>query len=103
MGDRLIVGINSDASMKRIKREPVNDQYERKEILESIAGVDHVIIFDDDTPYELIKSLQPDIIVKGGDYIKGNVVGADLAEVRIISILEGKSTSKTIERAKNVL
>ena len=103
MGDKLIVGINSDASMKRIKREPVNDMYERKEVLESIAGVDQVIIFEDDTPYDLIKSLQPDIIVKGGDYIKGNVVGADLAEVRIISIVEGKSTSETIERVKNVL
>ena len=100
MGDRLIVGINSDESMKRIKREPVNDMYERKSVLESIAGVDQVIIFDDDTPYDLIKDLQPDIIVKGGDYTKSNVVGADLAEVRIIGLVNGKSTTKTIEKVK---
>jgi D-beta-D-heptose 7-phosphate kinase/D-beta-D-heptose 1-phosphate adenosyltransferase len=100
MGNKLIVGINSDDSMRRIKREPINDMYERKEVLESIAGVDHVIIFEDDTPYDLIKDLKPDIIVKGGDYTKSTVVGADLAEVRIIGLVNGKSTSETIERVK---
>ena len=100
MGDKLIVAINSDDSMRRIKREPINDMYERKEILESIAGVDRVIIFEDDTPYDLIKDLKPDIIVKGGDYTKDNVVGADLAEVRIIGLVNGRSTTKTINKAK---
>ena len=100
MGDRLIVGINSDDSMTRIKRKPVNNMVERKKVLEAIAGVDNVIIFEDDTPYDLIKSLEPDIIVKGGDYTIDQVVGYDLAEVRIIDTVEGKSTTETIKRAK---
>jgi D-beta-D-heptose 7-phosphate kinase / D-beta-D-heptose 1-phosphate adenosyltransferase len=98
-GDRLIVGINSDDSMRRIKREPVNDMYERKKVLESIGCVDQVIIFEDDTPYDLISELRPDIIVKGGDYTINTVVGNDLVdEVRIVPLIEGKSTSETIEK-----
>ena len=98
-GDRLIVGINSDDSMRRIKREPVNDMYERKKVLESIGCVDQVIIFEDDTPYDLISELRPDIIVKGGDYTIDTVVGNDLVdEVRIVQLVEGKSTSETIEK-----
>ncbi|MDE0954415.1 MAG: PfkB family carbohydrate kinase [Candidatus Poseidoniales archaeon] len=102
-GNKLIVGINSDDSMREIKREPVNDMYERKTVLEAIEGVDHVIIFNDATPYDLIAQLEPDIIVKGGDYTIDTVVGHSLVkEVKIIPIVEGKSTSATIERAKNV-
>ena len=101
-GDRLVVGLNSDASMTRIKRKPVNSQEERKKVLEAITGVDNVIIFEENTPYDLIKSLEPDIIVKGGDYTVDQVVGNDLAEVKIIDTIKGKSTSETIERAKYV-
>lgn len=98
-GDRLIVGINSDESMKRIKREPVNDEVERMEVVSRIEGVDQVLIFNEDTPYELIKEIQPDIIVKGGDYTIDSVVGNDLVDdVRIIQLVEGKSTTNTIER-----
>ena len=85
--------------MKRIKREPVNDEEERKKVLESIAGVDGVILFDEDTPYELIKRLMPDCLVKGGDYTIDTVVGNDLVkQVKIIPIVEGKSTTKTIDK-----
>ncbi len=102
-GDRLIVGINSDDSMKRIKREPVNDMYERKKVLESLEAVDQVIIFEDDTPYDLIDDLNPDIIVKGGDYTIDTVVGNDLVdEVRIIPLVEGKSTTATIEKINEI-
>jgi D-beta-D-heptose 7-phosphate kinase/D-beta-D-heptose 1-phosphate adenosyltransferase len=103
LGDRLVVGLNSDESVERIKRKPINDAEERKAVLESIEGVDEVIIFDEDTPYELIKTLIPDVIVKGGDYTVHNVVGADIVdEVVIFPTLEGKSTTKIIERVKNV-
>lgn len=102
LGDRLIVGINSDDSVERIKRKPINDMYERKSILESIEGVDQVIIFDDDTPFDLIKSLKPNVIVKGGDYTVDTVVGADIVdEVVIFPTLDGKSTTNVIERIKN--
>ena len=97
-----MVGLNSDASMTRIKRKPVNSQEERQKVLEAITGVDNVIIFEENTPYDLIKSLEPDIIVKGGDYTVDQVVGNDLAEVKIIDTIKGKSTSETIERAKYV-
>jgi len=101
-GDRLIVGLNSDNSVRRIKREPVNDMYERKAVLEAIDGVDSVIIFEDDTPYDLIKTLEPDILIKGGDYTFDEVIGNDLVEnVVIIPTIEGKSTTNTIERVKN--
>ena len=103
LGDRLIVGLNSDDSMKRIKRKPVNDEEERKKVLESISGVDGVIIFNEDTPYDLIKNLHPDIIVKGGDYTIDTVVGHDLVdEVKIIQRVEGKSTTNIIDKVKEV-
>jgi D-beta-D-heptose 7-phosphate kinase/D-beta-D-heptose 1-phosphate adenosyltransferase len=103
LGDRLIVGLNSDDSMKRIKRKPVNDEEERKKVLESISGVDNVIIFNEDTPYDLIKTLHPDIIVKGGDYTIDSVVGHDLVdEVKIIHRVEGKSTTNIIDKVKEV-
>ena len=102
LGDRLIIGLNSDESVMRIKRKPITNVQDRKEILQSIDGVDEVIIFTEDTPYELIEQLKPDVIVKGGDYDADSVVGADLVdEVVIIPTLEGKSTTKLIERIKN--
>ena len=99
LGDRVIVGLNSDSSIQKLKgpTRPVNKQADRKFLLESIKFVDEVIIFDEDTPYNLIKRLSPDIIVKGGDYNKKNVVGNDLCQVRIFKYVDGYSTTKTIQ------
>ena len=99
LGDRLVVGINSDASVKRLKGlcRPINTEEDRKFVLESLDCVDEVIIFDEDTPYDLIKRLQPDIITKGGDYTVETVVGNDLAEVVIIPTVEGYSTTNILE------
>lgn len=102
LGDRLIIGLNSDTSVSKIKRQPINNENDRKLILESIEGVDEVIIFDGDTPIELIRNLKPDVIVKGGDYTVDTVVGHDIVdEVVIFPTLEGKSTTNIIKRIKN--
>jgi D-beta-D-heptose 7-phosphate kinase / D-beta-D-heptose 1-phosphate adenosyltransferase len=102
LGDKLIVGLNSDASVKRLKgaARPVNDEVTRREQLELIPYVDEVIMFEDDTPYELIKTVKPDLIVKGGDYTVEEIVGHDLAPVHIIATVEGHSTTKIIEATK---
>ena len=102
LGEKLVVGINSDASTKRLKggNRPINPQHVRKEQLEMLSWVDEVIVFDEDTPYELIKKLNPDIIVKGGDYTVDTVVGHDLAPVKIIPTVEGFSTTNIIEQTK---
>ena len=99
LGDKLIVGLNSDQSVKRLKgnNRPFNNVNTRKEQLELIPYVDEVIIFDEDTPYELIKKIMPNIIVKGGDYSVKDVVGNDLASVHIVPIVEGHSTTKILE------
>jgi len=99
LGDRVIVGINSDESIKRLKGEdrPVNNQKDRKFLLESLIFVDSVIVFDEDTPYNLIKDIKPDIIVKGSDYSPANVVGIDISEVRIFNHVSGYSTTRTIK------
>ena len=102
-GDILIVGLNSDDSVKRLKGKdrPVNCLDDRAYILAGLEAVDFVVIFEEDTPYELIKDLQPDILVKGGDYAGKEVVGSDIAkEVRLVNFIEGKSTSSVIERIK---
>jgi len=101
-GDKLVVGINSDASVKRLKGEsrPINNQQERKEQLKLLPWVDAVVIFEEDTPYELIKTIQPNLIVKGGDYTVEQVVGCDLADVHIVPTVEGYSTTKIIEASK---
>ena len=98
IGNRVIVGINSDDSVKRLKgsSRPIFKEGDRKMILESIRFVDSVLIFDEDTPYELIKTLKPDIIVKGGDHDRESVVGSDICEVSIFDYIDGYSTTKTI-------
>ncbi len=104
MGDVLIVGVNSDKSVKRLKGEerPINLEYDRAYILSSLECVDYVVIFDEDTPIELIKRVKPDILVKGGDYRFKKVVGSDIAkEVRFVDFIDGKSTTKIVERIKN--
>ena len=97
----VIVGVNSDASVKRLKgiTRPINNQNDRVFILQSLSCVDRVVIFDEDTPYEIIRDIKPDIIVKGGDYRPDQVVGGDLAEVRIFNIVPGYSTTKIIDRS----
>ena len=99
-GAVLIIGLNSDASVKRIKGEgrPVQDEMTRALVLASLRFVDAVMLFDEDTPYELIKFVQPDVLVKGADYTEDTIVGADIVkanggEVVTIPIVEGYSTS----------
>ena len=104
LGDKLIVGLNSDKSVRKLKGNdrPYNSQEDRKALLEALEFVDEVILFHDYTPYELIKQIEPDIITKGGDYkSKEEVVGHDLAEVVIIPFTEGYSTTKTLEYMSN--
>lgn len=97
MGDRLVVGLNSDASVARLKPgRPINRQEDRQAVLESLRCVDEVIVFDEDTPYELIKRVKPDLITKAADYKADQVVGSDLVPVAIISYLEGYSTTNLL-------
>ena len=102
-GNTVFVGINSDKSVKRLKGDnrPVNNQEDRKFMLESLKYVDKVIVFDEDTPYNLIKHIRPDIIVKGNDYKKEDVVGSDLCKVSIFENVEGYSTTKSIQNISN--
>lgn len=95
----VIVGLNSDESVKKLKGEgrPIFPERERKMLLESLKFVDEVIIFDEETPLNLIKFIKPDIIVKGGDYTVEQVEGKDLAEVIIFETINGYSTTKKIQ------
>ena len=97
---RVTVGLNSDDSVKRLKglSRPVNNEKDRKRILEALRYVDEVIIFEEDTPYELILRLKPDFIVKDGDYKAHEVIGSDLCEVRIFQTVDGYSTTDFINR-----
>ena len=98
LGNRLIVGINSDASVKRLKGDlrPINGEDTRKESLLELGFVDDVIVFEEDTPLQAITKLEPDIIVKGGDYTFDTVVGNHLAKVVIFPTVEGHSTTRMI-------
>ena len=100
-GDVLILGLNSDESVKRLKGEsrPINNQDDRAYILAALESVDYVVHFEEDTPYELIKLVEPDILVKGADYEGKDVVGSDIAkELKLVTFIDGKSTTKTIEK-----
>ena len=100
-GDVLILGLNSDASVKRLKGEtrPINTEDDRAYILSALECVDYVVIFDEDTPYELIKMVQPDTLVKGADYEGKEVVGSDIAfETKLVEFVDGKSTTSTIKK-----
>lgn len=99
-GDKLIVGINSDSSIKRLKGKdrPINSEVDRKYFLENIIPVDDVIIFEEDTPYNLIKKIKPDVIVKGSDYMPSEVIGGDLADVICFPFVEGFSTTSIIRK-----
>lgn len=101
-GDVLILGLNTDNSVKRLKgiNRPVNSQEERAEVLSNIDSIDYIVFFDEDTPLNLVEELRPDIIVKGGDWKVENVVGNHIAEVRIFNTVEGKSTTNIIKKIK---
>ena len=105
--DYLVVGLNADASVKRLKGDarPVNNQSSRAMVLASLLMVDMVVIFEEDTPLELIKALMPDVLIKGGDYTVDQVAGAkeimaNGGRVIINPILEGFSTTGIIEKLK---
>ena len=100
-GDVLILGLNSDRSVTALKGEgrPINTQLDRAYILAALEAVDYVVVFDDDTPYDLIKTIKPHTLVKGGDYEGKAVVGQDIAnELKLVQFVDGKSTTKTIEK-----
>jgi len=102
LGGKLIVGINSDESVRRFKgpKRPINNVNNRKRQLELLPWVDEVIVFDEDTPYRLIKEITPHVIVKGGDYTVEQVVGHNLADVHLVPTVEGYSTTQIIEASK---
>lgn len=104
LGDVLIVGLNSDRSVSIIKPErPINPQEQRAEVLASLEMVDYVTLFDEKTPYDLIKLLKPDVLAKGGDWKKEDIVGSDIAkETFSLPYIQGISTSGIIEKIKRL-
>ncbi|MBX0310239.1 MAG: D-glycero-beta-D-manno-heptose 1-phosphate adenylyltransferase [Sulfurihydrogenibium sp.] len=108
LGDFLVVGLNSDESVKRLKgpTRPVNPVEQRKKVLQALKPVDLVIVFEEDTPERLIKEIKPDVLVKGGDWKIENIVGADFVmsyggKVYTIDFVYDTSTTKIIEKVKN--
>ena len=108
LGDALIVGLNSDRSVRANKgpSRPVTPEAERAEILEALACVDAVVVFDQETPHDLIAALQPDVLVKGADWAEDAIVGRDIVEARSgrvvrVPLEAGRSTSAIIEKIKN--
>lgn len=102
-GDILIVGLNADSSVRELKgpTRPVNPEYDRAYLLAALEVVDYVVVFSEQTPYDLIKMIKPDVLVKGGDYEGKSVVGTEFAgELKLVDFVDGKSTTKTIERIK---
>ena len=106
LGGKLILGLNTDASVKRQGKSPerpVNDQQTRATILAGLACIDAIVLFDEDTPYELIKLVQPDVLVKGNDYKAEDIVGYDVVsakggQVITIPLVQGFSTTTLIEK-----
>ena len=108
LGNKLIVGLNSDISSSRLKGagRPITDQTSRSNILASLFFVSAVVLFDQETPYELIRAVKPDILVKGADYSIDQIVGADLVlqnggEVRTLNYIEGYSTTAIEDKIRN--
>lgn len=106
-GDALVVGLNSDESVRRLKgpERPVRNEGERAYVLAALAAVDAVTLFEEDTPLELVRLLRPDVIVKGGDYSPDTIVGADDVRARggvvvIVPLTPGQSTTSIIERLR---
>lgn len=108
-GEILIVGLNTDSSVKKLKgaKRPINNETDRALLLASLLCVDAICLFEEETPLELIKLLQPDVLVKGGDYTKDNIVGAIEVEssggkVVIVPFVNGYSTTETLEQIKQL-
>jgi len=109
-GDILIVAVNSDASVRKLKGDsrPIVSQIDRAKVIAALESVDFVTIFDEDTPFEVIKLLKPNVLVKGADWNKGDIVGADIVlkqggKVYAIKLAPGRSTTKIIEKIKKSL
>lgn len=105
LGHKLLVGINSDTSVKQLKGadRPVNNELDRAFVIDNLKTVDYVIIFNDKTPYNLIKSVKPDILVKGGDWKPDKIVGSDIVienggEVKSLSFIDNYSTSAIVKK-----
>jgi D-glycero-beta-D-manno-heptose 1-phosphate adenylyltransferase len=105
LGDILVVALNSDQSVKRLKGEsrPINNEQDRKYVLENLKAIDRVFIFNEDTPLNLIKEISPQILVKGGDWTPDQIVGSDFVlknggEVQSLTFKNGYSTTSTIEK-----
>ena len=109
LGDRLVIGVNTDASVQRLGKgdgRPYNDQGSRAKVLSALRFVDAVVFFDQDTPLELIQVIGPDVLVKGGDYTEDQIVGAGVVranggEVRSLKLVEGYSTTRLVDRIQN--
>ena len=109
LGDRLIIGVNTDASVRRLGKaadRPLNDQDSRAKVLAALRLVDAVVIFDQDTPLELIKAIGPDVLVKGGDWKAEDIVGSDIVkklggEVRALKVVDGFSTTALVEKIRH--
>lgn len=104
LGDILVIGLNTDSSVARLKTaRPIIPQDQRAEVLSALEMVDYITLFDEDKPYELIKVIKPDILVKGADWDIKDVVGADIVkDVQTISFVEGVSTSEIIRKIQNL-
>lgn len=107
LGDKLVIGVNTDQSIKRLKGEnrPITDERSRSRLLAAMEFVDLVILFDTDTPYELINLLKPDFLVKGNDYLSENIIGSEIVRksggsVETIPLVNGYSTSAIIKKIK---
>lgn len=103
LGDVLVIGLNSDSSVNRLKPgRPLNPESHRAEVLSSLEMVDYVTIFNEDTPYELIKHLRPDVLVKGGDWKMEDIVGSDIVpETHSLPYIKGMSTTEIVNRIKS--
>ena len=100
-GDYLVVGLNSDLSVRKIKgpNRPILPEIDRARLLAALEVVDYVVFFDEETPFEILRQLRPDILVKGGDYQIGEIIGHDfIPEVKVVPLVEGKSTTNIIEK-----
>ena len=108
LGDKLILGLNTDDSVSRFKgpQRPIQDQNSRAHVLAALQFIDMVVFFNEDTPLNLISTLMPNVLVKGSDYLAENIVGADVVkkaggEVKTIEFVPGYSTSRIVEKIKN--
>lgn len=104
LGDILVLGLNADASVSKIKPgRPIVPETQRAEVLAALSMIDYIVLFHEDTPYELIKEVGPDVLVKGADWAKEDIVGNDIVkEVRTIKFVEGVSTSEIIKKIQNL-